>query len=521
MSTYNSLFTGPEIDASVEGELGTVYGEYETPGCRLLGTEQANPTELRSVVIAGAYTIYFFYDGPTQLTGTSPIRMHVYYGVTPEVDGNTEGLIQTILCGAVLYWRDLFGSDATTRYDWNVIDLGVQQITVIDNLLSTNVSAALSANMGRFLLAFINGLSISGENMLINSGFTHPETPYLGWSLSPTVTLTGDFLSFESNPKIRLVKVDNSLSTSGDMGYIQTAVGYHPNLSSLPMEYTASVYIPSVIVVSDYVEVFIQIGFLDSTKTSYLGFEKKILHLTAEMCATTLQKLTVTATSPIYTGGFIDVSYGVVGTGTATFGGAKLNLGHYATGWSPSYTDQYNEFINAIKIREIPIHLTDIADQQALVYTMATADFTNVDVAIGGGGGFIASATEPLCKKVLWYNLSDLGGKFYRYDTTLSTPAWVKCIKAPFDRTTTPTDIERFQLDISTEDAIHPAGLKYWDPETLSWRLVGASPGKCYDVSLIAPSNNELLWVHSTTHLMRYYDTTNNKWELIHAAWGE
>ena len=56
------------------------------------------------------------------------------------------------------------------NYDWIFVDMGVQQIDVIDNLTSRRTEAALSANMGRELKSIIDNLSIGNLNLLDNSG---------------------------------------------------------------------------------------------------------------------------------------------------------------------------------------------------------------------------------------------------------------------------------------------------------------------------------------------------------------
>ena len=686
LEKYLSQYTGAEIDEAISNELGDVYGEENLPGCRLIGKEQANPAYLRETIIPGAYTAIFFTDGPDELmNNVSPVRMHVYYG--PEVDNpnNTEGLIQTILCGAILYWRNLEATDPTMRYVWTRVDLGVQQVTVIDNLKSYSVTAALSANMGRFIKYLIDTLQIGGPNLLFNSGFTNPKNPSVGWQFSQCAKLSDEYLGFESNPKTRIVNIDSNSLTDGDISTVRITNEYTPVASNTPLEYTASVYVPAVLKAEgtnilpnsswstdttgwelnssvntfdqnvkfndcnsikfyrdgmqstdphawvgiavkcfdtptaigdmfkasfyvyindhtkfngdfgvnlyeykadgDYInfvntiitpnashdgkwtkitvskkigstdctgvgisilmarngeswvsnprlerttedfensdpsaQVFIQLGFLNAAKTAYVKFKSTTLTLTESQCKSTLQRISVTDVSPNEYS-FIDVVYGVIGKGKAQMSTAKLEMGKYALGWQLSNLDGYNEYINATKIHDYPITMTTPDQQQSVVFDLASNAFKNEYVAIGGGGGFVISATAPQCTKVLWFNTTDHGGKFYRYDSTLLL--WVKCLPPSYEYLAAdPQDVERFWLDIAEVDDIKTAILKYYDPVRKIYRPITGRAGNFIEESLTPPDDHSILWIHTDTQIPRYYSKSRNSWTIMRATWG-
>ena len=147
MGIYASEYTGAEHDVAVGRILGNKYQDSEDPGCHLIGTDSSNPQNLFEVILPGKYTIFFYEDiatGNVPITmpfaGNSPIFMQVTY------DGENHHY-QRITIGAGLYYRDLMSGN----YDWIFVDMGVQQIDVIDNLTSRRTEAALSANMGRIL----------------------------------------------------------------------------------------------------------------------------------------------------------------------------------------------------------------------------------------------------------------------------------------------------------------------------------------------------------------------------------
>ena len=521
---YQSSFSGPEIDAAVQAELGDVYGENNLPGCRLIGSEQANPAYLRETIIPGAYTAIFYTDGPDELMNiVAPIRMHVYYG--PEVNDpdNTEGLIQTILCGAILYWRNLESTNPELRFVWTRLDLGVQQITIIDNLLSTSNTAALSANMGRYLKFLLDNLQIGGPNLLFNSGFTNPTNPSIGWQFTTCASLSDQFLGFESNAKTRIVDIDSSTLTDADITSVRITNEYTPLACATPMEYTASVYVPSVFDLPtgvDSAQVFIQIGFLNSAKNAYIKFKTTNVVLTKEQCQQTLQRISVTDTSPNETS-YIDVVYGVIGKGKVSMSTAKLEMGKYALGWQLSYLDGYEEYINATKFHNVDVTMTDIDEQQAFIYDKLLAKFRNEYVAIGGGGGFVISKTPPSCEKVLWLNTNDHNGKLYRYNAESVPPSWIKVVLPPFEYLSAdPTDTERFWLDVSESNEIDSAVLKYYDLATKTYRPVTGKAGKIFEESLVPPEDHSILWIHTTTHVERYYSETLHDWTIVRATWG-
>lgn len=191
MAGFVSSFTGPEIDAALRKSLGNIYGDALKPGTRLIGEFIEDPIDLNELKTPGVFTAYFYLHGPKSLndiSGNTPISINVFKNTNPETtlnDGNDEtsmSLWQTIVAlsfatedipasgiraGDVIvnfYYRDLNGdpteliSENSTAegYGWQYSLMTSGTTTVINNLSSTSINAALSANMGRYLKKLID-----------------------------------------------------------------------------------------------------------------------------------------------------------------------------------------------------------------------------------------------------------------------------------------------------------------------------------------------------------------------------
>ena len=188
MPPFVSKFTGPEIDRALKQSLGNIYGDELKPGTRLVGEYIENPVDLNDLTIPGHYTSYFYLHGPKQLaemSGNTPIMISVFKNANPELqlttgDEQQLSLWQTIIAlsfatesiesadinaGDVVvnfFYRDLMRDDITSEgstaegYGWLSALMTSGNTTVINNLRSDSTSAALSANMGRYLKKLID-----------------------------------------------------------------------------------------------------------------------------------------------------------------------------------------------------------------------------------------------------------------------------------------------------------------------------------------------------------------------------
>ena len=496
--SYNSLFTGPEVDKAVAKQLGSTHGESALPGCHMLGTVSANPQNLFEVIIPGKYTILFYYDMDNSnnaiempFEGESPIFLQVTY----EDDHHW----QRITIGARLYYRDLASGD----YHWSFIDMGVQAIDVIDNLTSTRGEAALSANMGRELKVLIDNLAIGNMNLADNTGLKRSME---GWNVTDKITRDMTVL-YEGRPTFR---IDGSSLDSPTKFLATTSLAAYDAIASMYSKYTASVWVKPV---SNDATVFVQISFVDASHTTATDGRKYECTVPANKWT----RISVTYQNLLAISAYVKIIFGVTNNGVANFASPKLENGAYATQWMPSYYDMWSEFDNANFINEIFVDATEPKDHQGLIYRGAESKYVNEYLAVGGGGGFVQSFAPPENKEVLWYNLSDNGGKFYRYDNTKNV--WSKAIP-PFyiAQNNPPTDNERGWLDDNEEDDIHPSVLCYYDFKRDKWRPVGSAPGKCWVYQENPPIDPNLIWIQKPTMVAKV--CIDNAWIPIHAIWG-
>lgn len=501
---YKSLYSGDEIDLAVSRQLGGTHGESAIPGCHEIGSVSANPQNLFEVIIPGKYTILFYYDMDSSgnpiyipFEGESPIFMQV----THEGDHH----YQRIYIGASLYYRDL----ASGIYDWKIIDMGVQATEVIDNLTSTNIKAALSANMGRELKGLIDGLQIGNLNLANNTGLRRGTE---GWNISSGITRDIDVL-YEERP---VFKIDGTnLPSSADF-LATTSLAAYDAPTSLFTLYTASVWVKPV---SDgeTATVFVQISFVDDTHATVTDGKKYECTVPANRWT----RISVTYQSFLAITAYAKIYFGVTNNSSAYFASPKLENGTYATQWMPSYYDMWSEFDNANFINEIFTDIDEIKDHQGIIYNGEEGKFINEYLAVGGGGGFVQSESPPDNLEVLWFNLSDNDGKFYRWDfKDKQKPRWKKAIP-PFyaAQNNPPADIERGWLDDNEEDDIHPAVLCYYDAKRGVWRPVGSAPGKCWVYQENPPKDTNLIWIQKPTMVGKFF--VDGAWTPIHAVWGK
>lgn len=188
MPPFVSKFTGPEIDKALKQSLGNIYGDELKPGTRLVGEFIEDPIDLNELRIPGQYTSYFYLHGPKQLAemnGNTPISISVFKNANPELqlttgDEQQLSLWQTIIAlsyatesissaginaGDIVvnfFYRDLMRDDINSEgstsegYGWQAALMTSGNTTVINNLRSSSTSAALSANMGRYLKKLID-----------------------------------------------------------------------------------------------------------------------------------------------------------------------------------------------------------------------------------------------------------------------------------------------------------------------------------------------------------------------------
>lgn len=510
MGIYGSEYTGAEIDKAVGKVLGSKYQEAEDPGCHLIGTDSVNPQNLFEVTIPGKYTIFFYYDMATgdvpinmPFAGNSPIFMQVTY------DGEDHHY-QRITIGAGLWYRDLNSGN----YEWQFIDMGVQQIEIIDNLVSTRIDAALSANMGRELKSIIDNLSIGNLNLLDNSGLMRGSSC---WKLSNGVTRETN-INLLNRP---VFKMDGSvLTTDVESVAAFNEVAHYPVV--IPGKiYTASVWVYAL---TDS-KVFISMEYLSEQSDSVESIDSK--RFETDISSSDYGKwirIKVTLESNL-NAHFARVVIGVTGrSSVAYFALPKLEDGVYATEWNPSYYDMWCEFDNANFINEEFVNTTDIKDHEGLVYNGTEGEYRNIPVAIGGGGGFIntsdlASGGYDAYTEMLWMQPNALSySQLKAYDESSKT--WMRILNPPLIRNeASPVDTEVGWLDSTYEDNTITATLKYYDSSRKAWRPITARATGIWYFGETAPSDTSLMWIKTPDFVPYLYYT--DSWTPLHAIWGK
>ena len=530
--SYKSQFTGAEADKAIGEVLGNEYGNDANPGCKQIGLTEDLRQDLNQVIIPGLYTVFFYYNGPEELEtmSPSPIRMRVYWEGSKEMQW-------------ILYHTDVYYRDIQTTTKWTKVPLAAKEIEIIDNLSSDKVNAALSANMGRYLKQYIDGRVIGGPNLITNSSFNYPYDAERGWLWSKTTGADG---VITWNTRISSVVMHNqfktnigaadivSNSTENPSVYLTTDPAFMPSSMESACVYTASVYLYSA---SDftavdetankkYIDVILQVSLLNdsgdgyleqSIATNYRIYEDDVDdsgRLNVRIVNTFKHELKVSA--KLY------VSIGLITNGTVTIYAPKLEYGHYATAWSQSYMDQYDEFINAKRFHGIetqPPSDRALKQQSGYRYDVDKSQFVLDELAVGGGGGFVSGNTEPTEHQCLWFDTSDYGGYSKRY---IPGVGWVRIpISSIIRSETAPVDTSKWWLDPTNETDVIAASLKYYDEKRGIWRLPVTAPTKCFVIQSTPPENNGLIWIHSDTHIPRVYDETKSDWIIMHAAWGE
>lgn len=530
--SYKSQFTGAEADKAIGEVLGNEYGNDVNPGCKQIGLTEDLRQDLNQVIIPGLYTVFFYYNGPEELEtmSPSPIRMRVYW------EGSKE--IQWILYHTDVYYRDI---QTTTK--WTKVPLAAKEIEIIDNLSSDKVNAALSANMGRYLKQYIDGRVIGGPNLITNSSFNYPYDAERGWLWSKTTGADG---VITWNTRISSVVMHNQFKTNvgavdiisnsaeNPSVYLTTDPAFMPSSMESACVYTASVYLYSAsgftsvdeTVNKKYIDVILQVSLLNdsgdgyleqSTATNYRIYEDDVDNsgrLNVRIINTFKHELKVSA--KLY------VSIGLITNGTVTIYAPKLEYGHYATAWSQSYMDQYDEFINAKRFHGIETQSPSdraLKQQSGYRYDIDKSQFVLDELAVGGGGGFVSGNTEPTEHQCLWFDTSDYGGYSKRYIPGIG---WMRIpISSIIRSETAPADTSKWWLDPTNETDVIAASLKYYDEARKIWRLPVTAPTKCFVIQSTPPENNGLIWIHSDTHIPRVYDETKSDWIIMHAAWGE
>lgn len=513
MAIYTSEYSGSEIDEAVGRVLGHAYEESVDPGCHLIGKESANPQNLYEVTLPGKYTILFYYDadenGPISLSniasvpsltgeaeyasieGNSPIFMTVTYS------GNHH--YQRITIGAALFWRDLLNAD---NHNWTYVNMGVTQTVIVDHLHSTSASEALSGNMGRELKSIIDNLEIGNYNLISNSGLVRDASCWNIPSYDSADIFRDEDFKFCGHPTFNFMTYENNTSYAS----IANSMAYDAPVEA-GITYTGSVYVKS----NNDTDVFLQISFLDSTKTVIQGAET--LKITIPAGSWKRLKVTKENTS----GEYVRISFGVKGEALSLFALPKVEAGYYATQWMPSYYDMWCEFDNANYINEVLVDTDNLMNHDGLVYIADSNSFINYPVARGGGGGVIQSALEPAYHEVLWYRIGETANNFYVYDT--DNDQWGRAFPSFFaQQNDAPADKERGWLDTTKASSSVPATLNYYDTTLNKWRPIGAAPGVNWVFSETPPENTGLIWIQIPNFIMKlWYD---GAWVPIHAIWG-
>lgn len=183
---YTSLFTGDELDYAVAKALGNKYRGNITPGCHLIGDTVEMAIDLDALLIPGAYTVYFYTNGPEALaTGTeeeideNPLRAFSVRPLYLKIYATGgDHLYQMVLVGAMLYFRDMWSAEdkdpITGHIPWRSLDLGVEGTVITNNLEYSEGGTleALSQRMGTALVDAIRKLQIGNSNLLdFTNGF--------------------------------------------------------------------------------------------------------------------------------------------------------------------------------------------------------------------------------------------------------------------------------------------------------------------------------------------------------------
>ena len=522
MGIYASEYTGAEHDVAVGRILGNKYQDSEDPGCHLIGTDSSNPQNLFEVILPGKYTIFFYEDiatGNVPITmpfaGNSPIFMQVTY------DGENHHY-QRITIGAGLYYRDLMSGN----YDWIFVDMGVQQIDVIDNLTSTRVEAALSANMGRELKSIIDNLSIGNLNLLDNSGLLRGTQC---WNMPAGVTRNTDTKLY-NRPSIHM---DGSVLTT-DVEFL--GVAHSPMVVIPNKEYTLSVWVKRDDSLTNDIKGFIQLAIY--SKTGAISQSRRE-QFTLSTSAWTQIKITSYKCSSDSVRA--EISFGIQGSSAkAYFCLPKLEEGTYATEWNPSYYDMWCEFDNANFINEILVDTDNLQEQDGLVYRSNSESFVNYPVATGGGGGFystyqdnyptgqdgkIAPPNNIADRTELLWNVLDASGnrkqtyqsvKFYNGKRSI----WQELFSPPmYYSVYPPEDFDTGWLDMTNEDDTITATLKYYDKRRGTWRPVTARSAGIWYFGETPPSDVTLMWIKTPDMIPSLY--YQNSWVPLHAIWGK
>lgn len=521
--SYKSQFTGAEADRAIAGVLGNDYDNDASPGCKQIGLTQDLRQDLNQVTIPGLYTVFFYYNGPEELEtiNPSPIRMRVYWEGIKEMQW-------------ILYHTDVYFRDIQTTTKWTKVQLAAKEIEIIDNLMSDKVTAALSANMGRYLKMYIDNRIIGGPNLLVNSAFNNPYNPHNGWMWTDEDN-KGSYVDLSNEGKInnqfkpivnRAVIFSND---SAQPAYLTTDPSHMPVAMGTGTVYTASVYIDSIeaqmkhITKGSYVDVILQISVLNSSNDGYIEQSNPtVMHVYESDLQAGPVRIVNTFTRKVNTPGKLYVSIGIITAGKIMIYSPKLEFGHYATAWTQNYADQYNEFINATRFHDINIESPAFRppiQQTGYRYDTKRKQFVLDELTVGGGGGFVVGNTEPAESQCLWFNTNDYDGYLhYKHPTR----GWIRIpIMSILRWSEPPSDTSKWWLDPSTEDDVVAASLKYYDHARKIWRLPVTAPTKCYEIRDTPPENNGLIWIHSDTHIPRVYDSTSGEWIIIHAAWGE
>ena len=523
--SYKSQFTGAEADRAIGEVLGREYDNDVNPGCKQIGLTKDLEQDLNQVTIPGLYTVFFYWHAPAELEDIypSPIRLRVYW------EGSK--LIQWILYHTDVYYRDI-----ETTTEWTKIQLAAKEIDIINNLTSDRVDAALSANMGRFLKQYIDGRIIGGPNLITNSSFNNPYNAKLGWLWSATTDVdTSNEIHNQFKTNIRCANITSS-DTSNPSVYLTTDPAFMPYSLESECTYTASVYInkASNFVAFDtvankkYIDFIMQVSLLNDTGDGYLeqslATNYRIYEDDVDANGNIEPvRITNTFNHSSKVAAKLYVSIGIITNGSISIYAPKLELGHYATAWTQSYTDQYNEFINAKRFHGVeiegPSEDNQLKQQSGYRYDLAKSQFVLDLLAVGGGGGFVSGENPPDESQCLWFNTKDYDGYLYYKHPTLG---WIRVPIAPYVKSMTPpADTSKWWLDTTLEDDIISASLKYYDEIRKIWRLPVTSPTKCYVIQATPPENKALIWIHSDTHIPRVYDDTTGEWIIMHAAWGE
>lgn len=300
MTPFVSKFTGPEIDKALKQSLGNIYGDELKPGTRLVGEFIENPIDLNELTIPGQYTSYFYLHGPKQLAdmnGNTPISISVFKNANPELqlttgDEQPLSLWQTIIAlsyatesipsaginaGDIVvnfFYRDLMqkqlidsAGSTTEGYGWQASLMTSGNTTVINNLRSDNTSAALSANMGRYLKKLIDGDDDGVLNLLpcsLPAITAYKGTDFFsnywefkdedGNNITPAFNmgrdkfhLNGNFdpvSYFKSLLNDDYVQLTTNLSNDPKVGYVANLkTDYFVKIRPTDKAYTASIYV--------------------------------------------------------------------------------------------------------------------------------------------------------------------------------------------------------------------------------------------------------------------------------------